>query len=626
MASENRTSFYIDILAKMAGGDDAIASVTTLGDKMLAGKATVEEFEHTIKSMSGALEQSTSAAKLSADALAEGEAKYKQAEIAADRAAKAVEKLNASGRSGDAFAKKQAEAVDKAEKAATALRAEAAAVDALRGKSSAAAAQQDALSKGLKNVEAAAKQAAKAEGEAAGTGSLRSLASGLGKIGGPAGEAGRQVFGLANAFKKVSSSIGSAGPYVAIGVAIVAIAAAGIIAAAAITKLGVSYADANRTQSLLAAGVAQSVEGGAELDKTIDKLGGVVPQTREELLAMAGDLAKTGLRGKDLSNALEVAAVKAAKLKFGPDFAKEMLALDVQSKRLGTNLAKTFGGLNIEKLLEGISTLVALFDSTTESGKALKFLFESLFQPIVDGAAGAIPMVERLFLKAEILALKAYIALKPYSSQISELGSMFLTGAEVIGGVFAYAIGAVIGSIALLVVEIGAIAYAIGKVVGWIYEFDKSVVEAFSAADKWLTDIGTRMIEGLVDGISGGADAVVNAITGVADSAIAAAKKALGIASRSKVLYGIGGFTAQGFTEGIQENAGDAQSALENMVAPPAAAGGGGAGGGMSLSIGELHLHGAGGKEMGDDFIERITRWLEGDASALGGGEVPSNA
>ncbi len=595
--ADDRTQFYIDILAKMTGGDSAVASVSTLGDTMLAGKATVADFERTIKSMSTALEESGAAAKTTSDAVSVGEAKYGELETAANKAAKAVERMAASGKTGEAFLKKQAEAVTKAEAAAVALKAEAVALDALKAKANAAAVQHEHLVKGLASVKSAAEKAAKAEAAASGSGKVNEIAEALGKIGGPAGVAGQKIFGLATGFKKLSGGIGSAALYVGIAVGIVAIAAAAIAGTIAIGKWAVGLADANRTQSLLSAGVAQSIEGGAELDKTIARLGDVVPQTREELLSMAGDLAKTGLRGKDLTDALETAAVKAAKLKWGPDFAKQLIAMDVQTKRLGTNLAGTFGGLNIEKLLGGFSTLVALFDSSTESGKALKFLFESLFQPIIDGAAGAIPSVERLFLQAEILALEAYIATKPYHSLIGALAEAFLITAQIIGGVLAVAIAGVVG----------AIAQVFGPI-------------------KLLVDLlGHDIIAGLVNGITAGATAVADAIGGVVTGGIKAAKHLLGIGSPSKVFAGIGGHTAEGFAQGVEGGAGDAQSALEAMVAAPsssgATAGGGSQFGNITIAIN------VDGKGQSDDGLAAkiaaaVRDVLESDALMLGGGEA----
>ena len=66
-----------------------------------------------------------------------------------------------------------------------------------------------------------------------------------------------------------------------------------------------------------------------------------------------------------------------------------MLGLEAQSARLQKNLAATFGGLDIEQSLVGLSVLVGLFDKSTASGQAMQMLFESIFQPLIDQAENA---------------------------------------------------------------------------------------------------------------------------------------------------------------------------------------------------------------------------------------------
>jgi hypothetical protein len=649
--ADDRTQFLIELAAKFSGGDSAVATVATLGDRMLVAGATAKEFEAVTTATSNALEDAAAAALKASDAVASGEKGYAAAETAADKAAKMVEllsgraqeltgKLQAALDVGDgasiarvekqvwALAERQQDAVVKTNAAAAALKAEAAAMDVLNSKAASAAAKHDDLKKGLANVQGAADKAAKAELAAAGTGKVNEMAEAFGKLGGPAGVAGQKVLGVATGFKKLGTAMGSAGPYVAMAVAIVAIASAAFVAALAITHWGVSLAEANRSQALLSQGVAQSVQGGAELNAKIAQLSKTVPATRDELLKMAGDLAKTGLRGKDLSDELETAAVKAAKLKFGPDFGRQMLALEVQSRRFDDNIKDTFGGLKVEGLLEGMSTLGDLFDSSTSSGKALKFLFETMFQPLVDGATGVVPKIERMFLYAEIWALKAYIAMKPYRSEIEAVGHALLVGAAAIGGVLAVALGLVIGLFGLLVGIVLDVANGIYELVGAFVDVEKAIYGGLAGAVTFMGELGSNMIKGLVSGITGGATAVVDAMTGVVGGAVDAAKHALGIASESKVLAGLGDNSAHAFASGVEGGTSDAQGALESMVAPPSApAGAGGSragGGGVSVSIGVINVNGESTKEQAHDLIDQFTAWLEGEGITIGGGEVPA--
>jgi len=652
MASDS-TQHLIDLAAKFTDGKATVATVAELGDRMLAAGASAEELTAVTKRVALAFEESSAAVKSTSDAVGVGEAKYGELETAAERAAKSVEKLGvqidaqrqklqAASEAGNdkgtdrAAAKlrqlveRQGEAVAKSDAAAAALRVEAAALDAVRTKADAASKTHEALGKGLKNVESAATKAAEAEKKAGGSHKASEVAAGLAKLGGPLGVAGQKAFSMASGFEKLGASLGSAGGYVAIAVGIVAIASAAGLATYAITSWAVSMADANRTQSLMAAGVARSVTGGVELEKTIARLGGVVPQTREELLAMAGGLANAGYRGKDLANALENAAVEAAQLKFGPAFQKQMLALPVQAKRLQVNLADTFGGLKIEGLLEGIQTLVKLFDSTTESGKALKFLFEALFQPIVDGAAGAATKVERFFLYGELLALNAYIALKPYRSEIEAVGKAFLIGAAIIVGLFVGAVLAAIAVVALAVALVGALAAAlyelgaliVGAVVGAFEKIKEEVLH--------FADLGGQMIDGLINGITSKASAVADALTSVVSDGVKSVEKFLHLGSPSKLLFGMGEDTGAGFTGGVQATSDDAQSALLDLVAPPSATKGAGAGASSSGTVVQISITVEGRGESDDGIANKIADKLrelfESGALMLGGGEVPGGA
>lgn len=695
------TQYLIELSAKFSGGDAAVSTLADLGDRMLKAGAASEDMDKAAKAMAVSMDDSSSSVRTASSALAEQEQKYRAAEVAADRAAKAVEriglqadaqtgKLEKAIAAGDvkkvaaleekiwALAVRQQAATETASTAATALTAEAAAMDVVKVKADAAAASHEALRKGALNVKFAAEEAAKAEAAAAektklakaaeiaatkkaeaaaveaakkakeaaaekakaekaaaseqakadakakGTGKLGDIAQAFGKLGGEAGGAGQSILGFAGSFGKLGSAMGSAGPYVAIALAIVAIGTAAIATTIAIGKWGVSMADANRSQGLLMDGIARSSEGGGQLADTIDNLTTEVPATRAELMAMAGTLADTGLRGDELSAALETAAIKAARLKFGPDFKEEMLSLSFQAKKLDENLAATFGGLKIDGLLKGLQTLGALFDSSTESGGALKFLFETLFQPLIDGVTAAIPKVERLFLYAVILALQAYIALKPYVGIIEAVGKALLIGAAILVGIFAAAIAVVIVNIALLVAYFAAVTYAlykIGYAVGEALIWIGKLLYAVTFGDK---DVGHDMVMGLVNGILNAGGAVVDAMVGVVKNGYTAVTKFLKLGSPSKLMMDVGSDTAEGFTGGVEDGSGGAQGAMEAMVAPPAATASAmsGAAGGAAIVIQQMIVQGENAKELAQDFIEQITRLLEGDARSLGGGEV----
>jgi phage-related protein len=74
------------------------------------------------------------------------------------------------------------------------------------------------------------------------------------------------------------------------------------------------------------------------------------------------------------------------------------------------------------------------------------------------------------------------------------------------------------------------------------------------------------MMSGLVNGIYAGWSWVVNAASSVARSALNAAKSFLGIASPSKEFAKVGKFTMEGFAQGIERTAGEAEDAVQKAM------------------------------------------------------------
>jgi len=584
-------------------------------DLQISGADSYESAAASAARLATRLDTASAAAATAADAVKAGEASYNAAERAANGAAKSVERI---GLAADAQAAKaakaaaeyglfstqyqkasdklqaltarQSEAAQKSAAAKAALDAEAAALDKLKASAAAASAQQDKLTK----AQTAAKAKADELKKSLPTGNLQKIGSELSNFGGPLGAVAGKVFGTADAFGDLKEAMGSGGIYAAIAVGVVAIAtaavtltAAAVAGVAAITSWAVSLADFARTEKLLAAGaqetateLAGSAAAGRQLMATIDGLRTRVPLTTTELLNMADGIRKTGVEGAALSSKLEEAAIKAARLKFGPQFEKQLLALPVQTQKLKDNFFKLFSGLNISALLKSFKQLVDLFDASSASGRAIKVVFESLFQPLVNGIAAWIPRMVGAFIQFEILVLKALIAIKPFGSKILAVAEVFGWLALVVA---AMAVGFTVAVIAPFAVIIGLAAALVAAVMQVVGTF-MNLYNTLSGMS--LAEIGTAMIQGLANGITSAGGAVLSAITGVVSGAINAAKGLLGIASPSKVFAEIGANTAEGMSGGVDDGAGDVQGSLESMVAPPAAASGASASGGGGAAAG----------------------------------------
>jgi hypothetical protein len=650
----------------------SFASVTESIDTAKYGAAAIG-----VAQLGAELTQATTAATTAAEAVRAGEAAYNQAEAAANRAALALEKiktaaeaqrgvLKAAMDAGDAssaeraaaklanLVQRQGEAAKAADTAAAAMNAEAASLDKLKASSGAADEAQKRVAASLDAAKKSAIAAKNAADQAAGSGKANEIAEGLGKLGGPIGALGQKVFGTVDAFKKLGGSlgsttgllVGSAAAATVVAVAFVAVTAAALAGLAAITKWAVGLADGARNFALLNAGIAGSIKGGEELTNTIGDLSKRVPQSEAELQSMAAQLAKTGLKGDELAAALEDAAAKAAEAKFGPEWQKQLLSIDKLTQTFGRNTSKLFGGLKIEGLLEGVSKLVGLFDETSASGRAIKVVFESLFQPLVDGITAFIPKMVAAFIQFEILVLKALIAIKPFGSKILAVAEVFgamavtvlaagaiLIGAFVaVGAAMALMVGYVVGGSTAFMSFGETIRTTVGGAFDWLQAKFNEAIAFLQSID--LAEIGTAMIAGLAGGITGGAAALVSSVTGAVGGAIDAAKKMLGIASPSKVFAEIGANTAEGFTGGVEASTGGAATALESLVSPPAAASSAPAaapaavavsGGGHTFNITVNASGAADGESIADLIHEKILDLLEGSA-AQRGAMVPAGA
>jgi hypothetical protein len=566
----NETTFDINV---QANADSAVTAA-----------ASVDELAARLTSVSGASDAATAA-------LSAGEAAYARAESAADRAAKAVEKVSiaadaqrgklaaalevgdvagaekAAAKLGQLFAR-QTEAQAAADAAKSALSREAAALDGLRDAATSAAATQGKVSDAMGEAKKAADAAAKASKAAAGSGEAQDALEGIAKLSGPLQGTVMQAKELTEGWKKLSKSLGAAGPYVAIGAAFVAISAGIALAAGAAVV-----------------GLAQITSWAVQL-------------------------------------------------------ADENGELKTMNDRLTKGFKGLFKGLKIGKLLTEMGAVVDIFDETNAAGKAIKVVFESLFQPIVDGVADFIPKVRSAFLELEILALKALIAIKPYGSVIADVAKAFGVMAAVVGGVVAIAIGLVVANLAVMAVGIGIVVTAAAALVAGVVWLSLKLQEltavvgtaiagAFGAAVDWLKafdlrTIGSDLLDGLAQGIMGAGPRVLAALGGVVTGAIDSAKKLLGIASPSKVFAEIGGYTAEGMAQGVEGATTSVQGALETMVSPPEvkatpAESAGSGGSGASLSGVTFNLNGVAGAEDAERRIESLLmRILEGDLASLG--------
>ncbi len=145
----------------------------------------------------------------------------------------------------------------------------------------------------------------------------------------------------------------------------------------------------------------------------------------------------------------------------------------------------------------------------------------------------------------------------------------------VIGLIIANPIGAAIAGIALAALLIYRYWEPIKAFFGTLWEGIKAnfnaTVDFFAAFPARFVEIGTQMMQGMVDGISNGLGNVKAAITGAGESAIGWFKEKLGIHSPSRVFAQLGGFTMAGLAQGLTRGQSGPLAALSrtarNLVA-----------------------------------------------------------
>ena len=344
-----------------------------------------------------------------------------------------------------------------------------------------------------------------------------------------------------------------------------------------------------------------------------------------------------------------------AKAKLGPGLAMELARPSVAAKRLGDSIAGLFGGSDVSGFGNAINMVSDALARGSAVGDAFRAIFEALFGGLGAGAEGAGALVRGVLEEMTILALKVAIFVKPAARSIGELwnamssgaglettinvikaGMLALGAAFVTAGVMAVTALAPVAVAVLAatwpVLAVGAAVMALGFI--W-FQFGDSIKAAlagawaavtstFSAIGAALSGLGSSAMEaagnfisGLVGGITGGVGMVVDAIKGLASSALGAFKGILGIASPSRVMLQMGGYTAEGFAGGMDAGAADVAASASSLAATPIqaaeaapapraqAATGGTRSGGGTVDIGgvQITINGVAGAE---SILERL--------------------
>lgn len=178
-----------------------------------------------------------------------------------------------------------------------------------------------------------------------------------------------------------------------------------------------------------------------------------------------------------------------------------------------------------------------------------------LFGMLAQGIAQNAPTII-----ATLVSLLSQLIAQVISWAAQMLGQAISAGAQFLGGLMG-GLAALPGNIASL------LSGAISTVVGWVSQFASNATSAASQFGSKLRDglaaipgtlgnIGANIIQGLINGVTGAAGKLVDAVKGAVDDAIQGAKNLLGIKSPSRVFRKIGQYVMQGAALGVDDDAG----------------------------------------------------------------------
>lgn len=322
----------------------------------------------------------------------------------------------------------------------------------------------------------------------------------------------------------------------------------------------------------------------------------VAAQLAKKLKIGLGDARQALAEGRvSLADGAE-AMRKAVEEKFGKINAKKMLEFSTIFAKAKEELADLGAGVDLAPMAEALGDITAELGKGTVTGKALRELMTTFGNGLVASFKAAAPFIKGFFTGLVLLALDLGIAYYEVKEAILDVvGDDVLDGfdgvesgilaAKVAAGALAVVLAAAAVGVGIAVAAIAGPFILIGAAIAGVIYAGVKLYEWFQETD--FGQLGSDMIDGLVNALKAGVGRVRDGVVGLAEGAKAAFKKSLGIASPSKVFAEYGAFTADGFVDGVEGGSGDANAAVDSMVSVPegGASGSGGQSGGGSTTV-----------------------------------------
>ena len=124
----------------------------------------------------------------------------------------------------------------------------------------------------------------------------------------------------------------------------------------------------------------------------------------------------------------------------------------------------------------------------------------------------------------------------------------------------------IMAALAIIVALAKGLIMSIPRLVKAIPQIITALVNGFASSMSQIINVGKDIVNGLKKGIQSAWNNMVSWFTGLFGDLIGIAKKILGIASPSKVFKKIGGFTAEGFGVGFEDEFARVKDDIENAM------------------------------------------------------------
>lgn len=455
------------------------------------------------------------------------------------------------------------------------------------------------------------------------------------------------------------------GGIVAVTAALVALVAIMGVAVLALTRYAIAQANARRNEMLRLQGLTKLrtllpvVAGNArQMQQQIDAVVASTGVARDQAADMTEKLYRMGVRGQAMGDILQAASMKAqvhgqaaadafmswagtiamaggnvrrftddVRARLGGIVEQQMLSLESITQQLSNSWYMLFTGIRIDPFLRGLRSVTQLFSQSTNSGRALKALVETLVQPLIDKMTSAFPVVKRFFQGAILQALALGIAFYRIRNAIyNALGwdptqgpgkqMDLLNAALITGKVVVYALALAFAVLAAWVI---ASTYPLLIFIAMMWGAYKIIVKFADYVQKYgWKALGESIWKGIIDGLLPGGEMLSDTLTGGIDQAWANYKQ------HWKDTFGLGGgaklpggpHTIDLPTQQITGDADDSGGAAPAVAAaaPPGAKH-------VTVTIGDVNImppKGGDAQDFGNAFRDQLADVLEGVATQMG--------